>query len=476
MKKIFAVFYVFILFGLLSCYEDKGDYDYKAINEIVISGIDENYERIKWAELKITPNLTFTISEDDSLTYAWEIGGKTVSTEKNLHYNVDVDIADDPYKCRYVVVNTNGNVRYFQEFTLNVVTAFNRGILVLSEQEGNALLSFRPEGEESEFLHWGDLFSGKPISLEQPWTMNSDVTVVTSKAVYRLDRQRMEETKKYDGQTMLIPEENLEIKFCKFTDHVDDEDFGCMINDKGQVYVYKTKNDFFSSPSPIPCLETVSEEPIEYELSDICLIYTMFYGQTGRFLGYDNILGRFLLFSSKSGASLDKDQLNSVTAREPVIGLPIFASGQWDYGKCISIFYDPKSNIAKAVASHTKDFSKVTEEQVVNLEKHKFTSESKVTICDATSRVLFSNSTRIYQMNVRNVTAEPELICDKLPTTGKITMLKLSGNRKLLYVGMEMNRESEYKGDVYVLDAVTGEIMNSYLEVGGAPVDILEKF
>lgn len=124
------------------------------------------------------------------------------------------------------------------------MTAYNRGLLILSEQDGESMLSFRPEGEDSEFLHWGNLFAGKPLSLEQPYSMDADVTVATSKAIYRLDKQRMEEKKRYDGETMLVPESALEIKFCKFTDHMDDEDFGCMISKKGQVYVYKSKNDF----------------------------------------------------------------------------------------------------------------------------------------------------------------------------------------------------------------------------------------
>mgnify|MGYP006921711918 FL=1 len=55
-------------------------------------------------------------------------------------------------------------------------------------------------------------------------------------------------------------------------------------------------------------------------------------------------------------------------------------------------------------------------------------------------------------------------------------MLKLSNNRKSLYVGVDSGREGEFKGDVYVLDAVTGEILTTYSEVGGAPVDILEKY
>ena len=59
MKKILAVVYIIITFGCVSCYEDKGDYDYKAINEISISGIQESYERMKWQDLRIAPELKF---------------------------------------------------------------------------------------------------------------------------------------------------------------------------------------------------------------------------------------------------------------------------------------------------------------------------------------------------------------------------------------------------------------------------------
>lgn len=41
---------------------------------------------------------------------------------------------------------------------------------------------------------------------------------------------------------------------------------------------------------------------------------------------------------------------------------------------------------------------------------------------------------------------------------------------------LNSGREGEFKGDVYVLDAVTGEIITTYSEVGGAPIDVLEKY
>ena len=90
--------------------------------------------------------------------------------------------------------------------------------------------------------------------------------------------------------------------------------------------------------------------------------------------------------------------------------------------------------------------------------------------------MLFNSGVVIYQSNVRSMTSAPTVLSDKLPAIGKITMLKLSNNRKFLYVGVDSGREGEFRGDIYVLDAITGEIITTYSEVGGAPVDILEKY
>ncbi|MDD2425838.1 MAG: PKD-like family lipoprotein [Bacteroidales bacterium] len=74
MKKYFLMLAVVLLAG---CYVDKGNYDYKEINEIVIdvSDIPTEYNISQFDELTIDPEVTFTkntIPEED-LEYKWTI-------------------------------------------------------------------------------------------------------------------------------------------------------------------------------------------------------------------------------------------------------------------------------------------------------------------------------------------------------------------------------------------------------------------
>ena len=70
---------------------------------------------------------------------------KLISEDLNLSYDVAQDVADDPYKCRFTAIYLADSTRFYQEFDLKVVTPYDKGLMVLSEQEGKAMLSFRSE-------------------------------------------------------------------------------------------------------------------------------------------------------------------------------------------------------------------------------------------------------------------------------------------------------------------------------------------
>lgn len=76
-----------------------------------------------------------------------------------------------------------------------------------------------------------------------------------------------------------------------------------------------------------------------------------------------------------------------------------------------------------------------------------------------------------------NVTAPSTVLSDKLPEGAEITCLKFSSDRKRLYVGVLSDRSDEFRGDLYLLDAVSGAIIGEpYRGVGGKLVDVIEKF
>ena len=77
MKRIFNIILLLILF--IGCYEDKGNYDYRELQEVVIELPVDRYS-IQFGEaLRITPVITTSIPEED-LRYYWEFLIDTLNT------------------------------------------------------------------------------------------------------------------------------------------------------------------------------------------------------------------------------------------------------------------------------------------------------------------------------------------------------------------------------------------------------------
>lgn len=482
MNRIIILSICFII-GVVACYEDKGNYDYHSINEVSISNIENEYVREKWQNLSISPKLDFLIEETDNMAYRWEFDGKLVSEERDLSYDVDLNVADDAYKCRFTAIHLEDSSRYYCDFSLRVVTPYDKGLMVLSEQEGKAMLSFLADNEEGDnFDKWvyykenGDYLEGAPLSLEQPdYAYNSELFVTTSEGVYRLDKNILKLLKLYNGETMLVKQSDFSIKSCSFMDITAWEPWGAVIDSKGVPYIFRERNDYWASPSPNPIpVYDDTDVLINYELDEQFILTVIGYGSTGRFLGYDNLEGRFLYFRKQS--SPDPEQFNRVTIRTPIIGIPALAIGMFAYEEYASFFYDPETGVAKVVPTHDATFSNVKEENVITLENHDFTPKTILRFCDATERAIYSSGSTIRQIRMRNVAGGSTLLSDKLPTDAEITCLKLSVDKKRLYVGVSLDNEDEFKGNLYVLDAVSGNIINTYSAVGGKIVDVIEKF
>lgn len=96
MKKLYIIFLVAI--AVCSCYEDKGNYDYKKLDEVEISLPSEFYSVIFGNKLSITPTITTSIPEHD-LSYCWEIYG---NSEANPF----------PYWQQYIPVDSNKILNY----------------------------------------------------------------------------------------------------------------------------------------------------------------------------------------------------------------------------------------------------------------------------------------------------------------------------------------------------------------------------
>lgn len=144
MKKIFLLLCLSSILWI-SCYDDKGNYDYHEINKIegVTDGLDSVIYIRQFDTLRCTPTFAGTFySDPEAYSYAWEIEKKVVSTELSLVYPVTLSYGDK--NCRLIITDKEQGNQYIFPFRL-IVSGERAGdmILVLSNFGGKAELSYK---------------------------------------------------------------------------------------------------------------------------------------------------------------------------------------------------------------------------------------------------------------------------------------------------------------------------------------------
>lgn len=132
---------------LSSCYKDKGNYDYTDINKISITSAKDTFDVLTQDSLKISPELSSTISSEADYEYEWVIypaisaplTRKTISTAKELK----VKITEIPgnYALILYVKDNKTRVEFQKRFYVRVQSAYNSGWMVLNEENGHEDIS-----------------------------------------------------------------------------------------------------------------------------------------------------------------------------------------------------------------------------------------------------------------------------------------------------------------------------------------------
>lgn len=149
MKKLNKIIALFLLSLFASCYQDEGNYDYRAINEVMITGLPEN-EVVYFRNsdiLKVSPIVEGTIDADNEgdYSYLWQaisydplqgsLGSVTeLGVEKNLNYFIT--LPDGSYKIYLKVKDNKTNVVWRSSFSIKVTNIIKEGWLVLQEENG----------------------------------------------------------------------------------------------------------------------------------------------------------------------------------------------------------------------------------------------------------------------------------------------------------------------------------------------------
>lgn len=143
MKRLFTIT-AYTVF-LSSCVKDKGDYDYRKINEVTITGLQKNYSVVFDRDiLHIEPTITMTetVTDPNRLSYYWILYKSstpidTVGTEPVLHYKVDA--IPDTYNLFLRIIDRQTEMAWKASTTLTVGTRYSTGIMLMgTDANGNA--------------------------------------------------------------------------------------------------------------------------------------------------------------------------------------------------------------------------------------------------------------------------------------------------------------------------------------------------
>lgn len=126
-------------FMMGSCTKDKGNYDYKKLNEVKVDSIG-NFELMKFDSLTVAP----VVAKSDLssiLTYEWKIyspktgATRVLSREKRLAIVVNEEPLVDAYEMIFKVTDQATGISSFRLFSLKVVTPFSEGWIVLNKRD-----------------------------------------------------------------------------------------------------------------------------------------------------------------------------------------------------------------------------------------------------------------------------------------------------------------------------------------------------
>lgn len=168
MKNI-AILEICFLLWLTGCTPDHGNYDYTELNEVSIDSIQEEYTVNRFSNLKIEPELKFSLGENADFRYLWYMYQNTsdkidtLSHDRNL--NKKISSLPGTYILVYKVFDTDMEVYYNKRTEVIVKDVLSEGILILGMVNDSAEISMvNTEGVVSTQIHKG--FTGRHLGIK----------------------------------------------------------------------------------------------------------------------------------------------------------------------------------------------------------------------------------------------------------------------------------------------------------------------
>lgn len=189
MKYMIDLRIIIVCVGMLSlvaCNEDKGNYDYEAINRVTeITNIQEGYTVEVGERLMITPKLDTSLGNADNLDYSWYY--RSGSTWNVLQEGKDLDfVIADPigapnttYTCAFEAKNKLTDVAYRQIFSIRVSGTFNRGYVLLYEKENEFDMGMIVQNAQNECIPKYNILTSTAPSLQREGVKPYELKIFT---------------------------------------------------------------------------------------------------------------------------------------------------------------------------------------------------------------------------------------------------------------------------------------------------------
>ncbi|RPD47299.1 PKD-like family lipoprotein [Paracnuella aquatica] len=473
-KQTFIKIFCFTLLvsGLLvSCYKDKGNYEYNMPEAPKVTTLDTVYSVFVGDSLIVDPGVT-TSKGSAHLRYDWKIA----IPEKLSHDSYSgpqlrtiFGLGPKRYFARLSITDTITGMKYFHDFAIDGKTAFSKGMVVLSEEGETGQLTFiRPDGTVQarlyEAMHGESLPKG-PLQLV-PVAQAYNPSVINSYWVFsstgdnpgvQLDANTMQR-KQYIKENFFEPPASVKIG------GMQSNFFGVITGvANGKLYAGTTST---WDQNPLYGKFGLST-PGDYELSDKFIFNFSMATFSGYYIGFDKIKKGFLrfnLFGSPMYFGVDYDVMGN--AFDPKnTGMELLHLVQINGNDVYAFMKAPDG----AVYEHKFTVNFNGPFQFTPIHRRLFAQQNLMqegTKLVATNTGVFylANGNTIHRYNPLN----GELVALGADLGGKaVSMIKLMDNDNTLAVGVE--------GAVYLLNVGTGQngsVTRKIEGIPGRPVDL----
>lgn len=447
-----------------SCYKDQSSLGNKPISEIsiLLPDISEGQvvNREKNDLLTIDPEITQS-GHDKSLTYEWQVNYEVFSTDETLEFPCT---QLGTYFIRLKVTNEDGSA--FTNFTLNVNSPYEEGLMVLSEDEGGeGTLAFMRKYSQA------DLDAGKVESfVNNVFTLNNPGEKIGKRPTDIVKREnQVFVSSAGEGKIYLLNAKTFEVEstvsapdipgFRPVRMNIPDGAFrtASILCEEGKIYTLAMLEHLVMTDAKFD-QPVIEKTDFGFNFND-CFSYF-----------WDNEHSRILQYSAYYPTS----SLDEFAGQELVsffydgANLNVVTRDENDPSEYTNTVF---GNYVQNVSTQDLDLKQKTTLNVSGTPE--LTPLAPTVVNTNLKKLLYASGSNVYSWFYTGTTMQstPFITIDN----GTITALAQDPDENLLYVGVYDAGASGLKGSIYIYNPDSGKLVEKYMNVTDKPVKIFYK-